>query len=499
MPGRWGPRRPRWRGGVRVHRVAQPELEVEQAPEALGVVPARVGEEVLEERADGGRVGVRAGGERVGGEHLADRLAQGEQQAGRGVVVRVAGRREDGVHQAGEPPARHAAIGGALVRVGVDEGRVQQRLDGHVGALAGVGQACGDVAAGRGQGARGTAQAAGRVGGRRRRGGAAAHVRGRGQGAAVGADRGADRLEVGDRGRCRGGGQRCGPGTADEEGAVRLPEREVAVHRRVVGAGGDLGRVGRGVAHGTSFRDGGCRTRPAAAGRGSDSTSGPRRAFVRETAAPGALSFGKRRGRPLARGCGPDHPRGVLHRDRRAGAHAVRGRVRSFARPGGDAAGAGARGRRSGPGALTYGTAGLDDDAGPVARPGWCMVVPAPQAEAERLRGRSSMVERLLPKQDTRVRFPSPAPRHDDGPGPLTRGTRGRVAPRRPATAAPGTQDVGMRPHSGVIPTAGVPGRRVGSRSPQRPARISRSRRSRSTGRSAAKRGSRSGPASASR
>lgn len=92
---------------------------------------------------------------------------------------------------------------------------------------------------------------------------------------------------------------------------------------------------------------------------------------------------------------------------RRAGAHAVRGRVRSLARPG--------------------------DDAGPVHRPGWCMVVPAPQADAERLRGRSSMVERLLPKQDTRVRFPSPAPHHDDGPGPLTRGTRGRrhAAPPR--------------------------------------------------------------------
>ena len=155
-----------------------------------------------------------------------------------------------------------------------------------------------------------------------------------------------------------------------------------------------------------------------------------------------------------ASGCGPDDPRGVLHRDRRAGAHAVRGRVRSLAGPGGDAAGAVARGRGGRPGALTHGPAGLDDDAGPGHRPGWCKVVPAPQAEAERLRGRSSMVERLLPKQDTRVRFPSPAPHHDDGPGPLTRGTRGRVGPRRPARL---TGPRGSR-------AAGVPGRPAGPR-----------------------------------
>nr|WP_249214149.1 hypothetical protein [Micrococcus luteus] len=108
-------------------------------------MPARMGEEVLEQRADGGRVGVRAGGERIGGEHLPDRLAQGEQQAGRGGVVRETGRREDGVHEAGETTARHAALGRALGRVGVDEGGVQQRLDGHVGALAGVGQAGDDL------------------------------------------------------------------------------------------------------------------------------------------------------------------------------------------------------------------------------------------------------------------------------------------------------------------------------------------------------------------
>ena len=39
-----------------------------------------------------------------------------------------------------------------------------------------------------------------------------------------------------------------------------------------------------------------------------------------------------------------------------------------------------------------------------------------PRCAIEQARGRSSMVERKLPKLHTRVRFPSPAPRHHDRP-----------------------------------------------------------------------------------